>query len=66
MTGVEDLGLEKRTRAETEGGKREEMRPDRQAEVRARDELKEELQTNYNSATSERFTFISKEEITTQ
>jgi len=30
MTGLEDLGLEKRTRAETEGGKREEMRPDRQ------------------------------------
>ena len=30
MTGLEDQGLEKRTRAETEGGKREEMRPDRQ------------------------------------
>ena len=29
MTGLEDLGLENRTRAETEGGKREEMRPDR-------------------------------------
>ena len=64
--GVEDLGLAKRTRAETEGGKREEMRPDQQAEVRARDELQGELQTDCNSVTSERLTFVSEEEMITQ
>ena len=58
-SGKEDQGWD---RGREEGG--DEARQAR--EVRARDELQGELQTNCNSATSEGFTFISKEEIITQ